>query len=147
MCLRYSVGSGSVRIPVGFLSWPASVAGISQSGHVATFRYRQYIRLYMVWHISLIGLVIAVVVIGPYVANNPEILVGLADAALVTCEIDESLAQALASVGVNQYEKYALDAMTRGEKILVSDVRSIDDRIKMAGKAVAWDAICNVVHR
>ena len=118
--------------------------------NAAMFKYYRCQLLQMWWPIGPIGggTVFVIVIIALYAANNPEILDGLADAALVRCTIDARLADVLDSVGVNQNDRLILDSLVKGEKVLVGDVRSIDDRIKnLAATSIMWDTICHIADR
>ena len=104
----------------------------------------------MWWFIGPIGggTVFAIVIIALYAVDNPQILRGLADVALVRCDINERLADAMVDVVVNPHDKRTLELLMQGERVLVSNVRGIDDRIKNSvATSIMWDAICYVDDR
>lgn len=99
----------------------------------------------MTWSIPVI--IITACIIALYLADRPEILEGMGDAALVRCEINEHLSEALAGVSVSQDQRRVLSAMAQGKNILVGDVRDVGDRVKNMVKPAVWDSICNLAGR
>lgn len=104
----------------------------------------------MWWLIGPIGggTVLAIVIIALSVTDNPAILRGLTDAALVRCEINERLAEILYNAVDNPDDKRILDLLVLGKAVQASDVRGVDDRIKnSAATPIVWDAICYIADR
>lgn len=97
---------------------------------------------------GLITLGIALGAIVSFGIDNPEVLEGFENAAMVRCVIGDMLFKELADAGINQSDRSLLAAIAWGKEMQVSDIRSLNDRIKdKVAKPIMWDAICHSIER
>ena len=90
------------------------------------------------------ALLVVVVLIWNHTLENPEILDGFADAALVRCEISDLLYEKMVDVGLNQDQIAKLDAMMQGREVAARDVRDVGGHVKHVVNAAKWDMLCGL---
>ena len=82
-----------------------------------------------------------------HVAENPEILGSLADAALVRCEIQDQLANVQGGWINDPDHKRTLSMLKLGMSLSAGDIRDFNGHLKNIGMTIAWDHICTVMTR
>ena len=94
---------------------------------------------------SIVGVIIAVVIIAMHVSAHPVIIDSVYHAAMQVCGIDERLYENLRSNIDDQKSLDILNLIKQGKEITDSDIKYLQEHQKPIVRNLAADIICKLV--
>lgn len=95
--------------------------------------------------LTVFGLVIAGIAIGLYLADKPETQESLVEAAVVMCEIDDTLFDELNSLIDDPQLKHTLYMVKFGESVSVADRDNLNAYLWSIGRTATLSSVCFIV--